>query len=125
MHSRRRSGHGGPVTTMRIASADLQDVEETDPVENTGPEDRPSLDERTTLLQLKTVAGRTDPATVREVHDWKRPGWPWSLLPHVGTGPLHPGPAAAPQLTRPRRVGAPWHGDRQRGPGEGGSRSHA
>jgi hypothetical protein len=81
MHSRRRSGHGGPVTTMRIASADLQDVEETDPVENTGPEDRPSLDERTTLLQLQTVPGRTDTATVREVHDWKRPGWPWSLLP--------------------------------------------
>jgi hypothetical protein len=109
------------VTTVRIATADLQDVQET------GPEDRPSLDERTTLPQPQTARGCADTATVREVHDRQRPEWPWSLMPprRDRTGPLHPGRAAAPPLTRPRRVGAPWHGDRQRGPGEGGSRSHA
>jgi hypothetical protein len=39
------------VTTVRIATVDLRDVEET------GPGDRPSLDERTTLLQPQIARG--------------------------------------------------------------------
>ena len=67
-------GGCGSVTTMRIATFNLENFDEM------GPGERPSLEERIALMRPQIVRLRADIACFQEVNGQERPGEPRALL---------------------------------------------
>ena len=67
-------GGCGSVTTMRIATFNLENFDDT------GPGERPSLEERIALMRPQIVRLGADIACLQEVNGQERPGEPRALL---------------------------------------------